>query len=279
MNTELLNHAINFINIILASALLPLLVFKKNGSKSIILLSIIILIAQLFSLFVPLTLTLLLTLALIALVLFALNKPKEPIQSELTNDAQIITLAKEQERSRIYANLHDDVGAKLLELIYSAETDKTKNLAKEVLSNIRQAVAATINIQCNSQQLAEEISQETQARIQSLAIEFTYHSDTIIKQKLAANIPSVLSRIMREATSNIIKHAQATVVTLSVLSTDKYLSMVLEDNGIGFNTSKQEGKGLKTIQKRAHSINAEVNWKLLQTQGTKFTLVYYYGNE
>jgi signal transduction histidine kinase len=197
----------------------------------------------------------------------------------LTNDSQIITQAKEQERSRIYANLHDDVGAKLLELIYSAESDKTKNLAKEVLSNIRQAVAATINIQCNSQQIAEEISQEIQARLKHLPIEFTEHFDTLTKQKIAANIPSVLSRIMREATSNIIKHAQATEVSLSILSTDKYLSLVLEDNGIGFNTGKQEGKGLKTIQKRAHSINAEVNWIQLQTQGTKFTLIYHYGNE
>ena len=234
------------------------------------------LVAQLVTLFVSFQLTSILTLSLLALLFLVLAQQKQVKSSDYSH---IITQAKEQERSRIYANLHDDVGAKLLELIYSSESDKTKNLAKEVLSDIRQAVASTMNIQCNNQQLAEEISQEIQARIRSLAIEFTYHSDITSKQRLAANIPSVLSRIMREATSNIIKHAQATKVSLFISSNDKNLSLVLEDNGKGFETDKKAGKGLKTIQKRADSINATVNWKQLPTQGTKLTLIYPYGNE
>ncbi|MBL4661962.1 MAG: hypothetical protein JKY19_16510, partial [Alcanivoracaceae bacterium] len=64
------------------------------------------------------------------------------------DNSQLIALTQEQERSRIYANLHDDVGAKLLELIYSAKDDESKELAKEVLADIRQAVAKTENFQC-----------------------------------------------------------------------------------------------------------------------------------
>lgn len=278
MTNELIYHAINFVNIILSLTLILSLIFKKNGSKIILLLSSVILIAQLISLFESLTLTPLLTLALIALVLFALENPKKQKALVSTNDSQIITQAKEQERSRIYANLHDDVGAKLLELIYSAETNKTKSLAKEVLSDIRQAVASTMNIQCNNQQLAEEISQEIQSRIELLEIQFTYHCEVAIKQKLAANIPSVILRIMREATSNVIKHAKATHVSLMIFSTDKFLTLELQDNGIGFKANNIKGKGLITIQKRAQSINAEVNWKSSINNGTKFTLTYTYGS-
>jgi signal transduction histidine kinase len=276
MNIELFYHFNTFANIVITIILLFLIVNKKGYPKKIILLIALILVTQLTSLFITMQILPILTLTLLTLLFLVLAKPD---QSPNIDNSHVITQVKEQERSRIYANLHDDVGAKLLELIYNSESEKSKGLAKEVLSNIRQAVASTINIQCNNQQLAEEISQEIQARIQSLGIQLTYYSDTKTKQKLAANIPSVLSRIMREATSNIIKHAQATDVSLSILSTDKYLSLVLEDNGIGFNTDKKKGKGLKTIQKRAHSINAEVNWIQLPIQGTKFTLVYHYGNE
>lgn len=276
MNAELLYTFNIFLNTVITLVLLFLIVHKKAYAKKTILFIVFILVAQLVSFFLSFQATPILTLALLTLLFQVLTKPT---QSKNIDTNQIVIQAKEQERSRIYANLHDDVGAKLLELIYSSESDKTKNLAKEVLSDIRQAVASTMNIQCNNQQLAEEISQEIQARIRSLTIEFIYHSDITSKQKLAANVPSVLSRIMREATSNIIKHAQATQVSLSISSTNKKLSLVLEDNGRGFETDKKNGKGLKTIQKRAGSINAEVNWEQLPTQGTKFTLIYPYGNE
>ena len=276
MNAELLYTFNIFLNTVITLVLLFLIVHKKAYAKKIILFIVFILVAQLVSFFLSFQATPILTLALLTLLFQVLTKPT---QSKNIDTNQIVIQAKEHERSRIYANLHDDVGAKLLELIYSSESDKTKNLAKEVLSDIRQAVASTMNIQCNNQQLAEEISQEIQARIRSLTIEFIYHSDITSKQKLAANVPSVLSRIMREATSNIIKHAQATQVSLSISSTNKKLSLVLEDNGRGFETDKKNGKGLKTIQKRAGSINAEVNWEQLPTQGTKFTLIYPYGNE
>ncbi len=276
MTAELYQYINTFINIIITAVLLFVIVSKKKHTKKILLLTVLLLLVQLATLFVSFYLTPILTLSLLILLIMVLAHPP---QVRFNDNSDLIAQAKEQERSRIYANLHDDVGAKLLELIYSAESDKSRKLAKEVLSDIRQAVASTINIQCNTEQLAQEISQEMRARLQPLSIEFTERLDTSTKQKLAATIPSVLSRIMREATSNIIKHAQATEVSLLVVSTDKYLSLSVEDNGIGFNMDKKSGKGLKTMQKRAQSIGAEVNWQHRQTSGTKFTLIYHYGNE
>ena len=276
MNVELFYHLNTFINVLITLAVLFLVVYKKPPAKKTIVFIALIFLVQITSLFVSIPLTLILTLSLLALLFVVLTKPAYPKVIDL---GHIITQAKEQERSRIYANLHDDVGAKLLELIYNSESDKTKSLAKEVLSDIRQAVASTLNIQCNTKQLAEEISQEIRTRLHALDIKFNDHFDATDLHKLAANIPSILSRIMREATSNIIKHAHATKVNLFIASTDNCLSLILEDNGVGFNANKKHGKGLKTIQKRAQSINAEVNWKKRDTNGTKFTLIYYYGNE
>lgn len=207
--------------------------------------------------------------------------PPKPKQNSTELDHSIIiTQAKEQERSRIYANLHDDVGAKLLELVYSAQDDKTKGLAKEVLSNIRQAVASTVNIQCTTQQLVDEIVAESKLRLDAAEIVMTQIIDLEDdKQRLSAAIPSVVSRILREVLSNVIKHSKAKEVKISVTGTHQDLKFSIHDDGIGFKTDNNNGKGLKTIRKRAQSILADVKWITEANHGTQFILHYKYDHK
>ena len=203
------------------------------------------------------------------------NKPlNTPIHSE-----DLINQAKEQERSRIYANLHDDVGAKLLELIYTVKDDESKKMAKQVLSDIRQAVASTINVKCSVHQLSNEIFQESEMRLNSASIILARDLNlNNPKQHLAASVPAVISRICREVISNTIKHSQASQVTISMLNTEHKLIISIKDNGVGFSGEKTHGKGLKTIRKRALSISSMVEWKSQPKKGTEFILVYEYGN-
>lgn len=254
-------HAIIFI--ILLFVLLGLIIWQINSSKPI---GSFILLFILLLLFYQI------------LKKFKNNKITQTPKDSTNHSALLITQAKEQERSRIYANLHDDVGAKLLELIYSAQDNKTKTLAKEVLSNIRQAVASTVNIQCTSQQLIDEILQESKLRLQSANISLSNNISFLQeKQKLPANVPTVISRIVREVISNTIKHSQAQSVQFNVTSDDGNLILTIKDDGIGF-AQNNNGKGLKTIKKRAQAISANVEWKTQPKQGTTFTLNHPYGH-
>ena len=193
---------------------------------------------------------------------------------------QLIALAQEQERSRIYANLHDDVGAKLLELIYSARDDESRKLAKEVLMDIRQAVAKTENFQCTVQQLADSIIAEANLRLQSASVSISQDVKVSVeKQKIKILTPSVILRILREVISNIIKHAQATQVDINIFSDSDLLMIKVKDNGIGFEVSGQEGKGLRTIKKRAKSIAAGIKWQSTLSNGTIFILEYRHDNK
>ena len=274
MSAALFYQLNDLFNILLTFALVIVLLIKNDKPKALLALSVFMFLTQIVNLFYSFYITPMLGFCLITL-LFFLIKEKKPTK---VDTSQEISQARAHERSRIYANLHDDVGAKLLELIYSAESKKTKALAKEVLSDIRQAVASTINVQCTTIQLNTEIAQEIQSRIEVANLNYSYYQDNKYKKKLTGTIPSVLSRIMREATSNIIKHAKASDVVLTIDSTEQCLTMKLEDNGIGLNANNKNGKGLKTIKKRAQSINAMVKWSLSPKKGTIFTLTYYYGN-
>ena len=279
MNSELILNIVGLFNVIVCIIIIAVItwgtVYKRHVSKLLLgfILAIFFLLIwqivgsqQLDPIIVLFTL-----LALLFQILLSL-KPSADIEP-LTDQSIIISQVKEQERSRIYANLHDDVGAKLLELIYSAEDEKTKSLAKEVLSNIRQAVASTVNIQCNVQQLIEEVLSECSLRLESANMVLDTTTDIVNgKQNLAAAIPSVVSRIFREVISNVIKHSKAKQVRMTVTSNQDLLKITVVDNGVGFKICQKNGKGLKTIQKRAKSISAVIEWKTQADQGTEFIL-------
>lgn len=192
------------------------------------------------------------------------------------DQAQLIRCAQEQERSRIYANLHDDVGAKLLELVYTAQDDKTKTLAKDILNQMRQAVAQTQNIQCTAVELMQSICDEATMRLHASHI--TLNCENQLNNhatKFTGVVPNVIERISREVISNIIKHAKATDVTMIFTSHATAFSLIISDNGIGME-EKNNGKGLKTIEKRATKIKAQTNWHSQANKGTQFTLTYHY---
>ena len=184
--------------------------------------------------------------------------------------------AKEQERSRIYANLHDDVGAKLLELVYTAKDEASKILAKEVLTKMRQAVASTENIQCNVEQLVDSIMTESAMRFATASIDLnqTIQLDNP-EYKLSTTLPMTVLRIIREVVSNIIKHSRASIVNIHIQSTTEQLIIIIKDNGTGMKF-RPEGKGLQTIEKRAQSISAQTKIASSPGQGTLFELNYNY---
>ena len=81
--------------------------------------------------------------------------------------------------------------------------------------------------------------------------------------EIAGDIQLMLFRILQETISNIIKHAQAKAISLSLTYTGSYLTCTISDNGIGFNVQEKLGEkhtsgssGLQNIQRRAKMINA-----------------------
>lgn len=287
MNSELLLTGIKVFNVILCLCFIAITIWHNTIQKihsnlvqvliSILFLFLISQIAFPSSFDLIGTTLSLLILIVIAIKHYKLSTAKSNQESSHSDD--LINHAKEQERSRIYANIHDDVGAKLLELIYAAPDEKSKALAKQVLTDIRQAVANTVNVHCNVNQLSYEIIEETEMRLNSASIKFSKKIKLINPNKsLAPNIPIALSRICREITSNIIKHSQATHVSTSIKSSDNKLQISILDNGIGISDENKTGKGLNTINKRAQSISSVISWDSNSLQGTQFTLTYHYDN-
>ena len=185
---------------------------------------------------------------------------------------EMIELSKEAERQRIYRNIHDVVGADLLQLIYQLDGHKAQSGAKSVMQKVRQSVAVTSKYVINFGDWFEEMCAEAQMRLAFATIEFKQQASITDRNNLPVDVPMALARIMRELMSNIIRHAYASSVTVDATWTSEEKIIVVQDNGVGINGINSSGKGLRSIRQRAQKINADIRWEKINAGGTKVRL-------
>ncbi|HXF99718.1 MAG TPA: ATP-binding protein, partial [Bacteroidota bacterium] len=79
--------------------------------------------------------------------------------------------------------------------------------------------------------------------------------------------------IYKEAINNILRHAHAAKVTLTIRKEGRSLVMTIVDDGKGFDLERvREGNGLTNMRKRAESLNGELTISSRPGSGTTVTL-------
>ena len=92
-----------------------------------------------------------------------------------------------------------------------------------------------------------------------------------LNNKVDENVEIVLYRVIQECVNNVIKHAQANKLDISLIKEGSEISVTVEDNGKGFDTSdssKFEGVGLKSITTRVNYLKGTVEWDSSPGRGT-----------
>ncbi|HEU4457902.1 MAG TPA: ATP-binding protein [Methylibium sp.] len=167
----------------------------------------------------------------------------------------------EKERKRIAADLHDDLGAKLLTIVHTSGDDRISTLAREALEEMRLSVRG---IAGKPVQLADAMADwraETITRLGETGIEIEWNSPDLVEPRtLAARSYVQTTRILREATSNLIKHSGASraVVTCRI---GEDFQLVIRDNGRGIPTELDgkldRGHGMASMKQRAKSMHGQ----------------------
>lgn len=162
--------------------------------------------------------------------------------------------AVSEERERIYRDLHDDVGAKLLSLVYRAATPQDADLARSALQDLRDVVSRTGAESFELDAVVADWRAECEKRLSEAGIRLDWRrigeqGDLRLTQPQALN----LGRILREAVSNVIRHAGATLVRVELAHADRDLSLTIGDDGRGCADpgNGRAGRGLRNIEMRA----------------------------
>ena len=81
----------------------------------------------------------------------------------------------------------------------------------------------------------------------------------------------VIYRIIQEQLNNILKHAEACEVEVSLKNEDGQVELTIKDNGVGFDTTaKRTGIGLKNIRNRAQIYDGNV--EIISSPGNGCTM-------
>ncbi|MEQ9298287.1 MAG: ATP-binding protein, partial [Cyclobacteriaceae bacterium] len=83
-----------------------------------------------------------------------------------------------------------------------------------------------------------------------------------------------LYRVFQESLTNILKHAQANEVMIQLLFSDNNLSLSIEDDGVGFDTSEvlSNGIGLYNMKRRIQAFNGRIDIESSLQYGTTVML-------
>lgn len=235
-------------------------------------------------------------LFLIASVLIAVSyyrrmklKQKAKLQEVIMQQQELATKAvieaEEEERKRIARDLHDSVGqmmsaAKMYlsgmenEMHFANETQKSNFEKTRILveDSCREVRSVSHNMMPNAllkHSLASAV-REFIDKIDKRSLKVYLYTEGL-DTRLDANVEIVFYRIIQECVNNVIKHAEATALNISVIKDDEGISATIEDNGKGFDTKDVnvfDGIGLKNIMTRVAFLKGTVDFDSRIGEGT-----------
>ena len=204
-------------------------------------------------------------------------------QQDLATKAVIV--AEENERKRIAADLHDGVGqlmsaAKMnlsvfeTELSFANEEQKTSfenviGLIDESCKEIRSVSHQMMPNALLKSGLASAIK-EFIDKIDTRVIKVSLHTEGL-NERIDPNTETVLYRVIQECVNNVLKHAAADHLDISLIKDTDGIAVTIEDNGKGFDSSnklKFDGIGLKNIISRITYLKGTIDFDSSPERGT-----------
>lgn len=182
------------------------------------------------------------------------------------NFAQLAELRVEQvtekERKRIAADLHDDLGAKLLTIVHTSESERISSLAREALEEMRLSVRGLTGKPMRLADALADWRAETVSRLGQANIEADWRGPPDeIEHLLPARGFVQTTRILREAVSNVIKHSGASHCKVRCAISDREFGLTLQDNGKGIpmelDGRLDRGHGMSSMKHRAKQMQGQ----------------------
>jgi signal transduction histidine kinase len=208
------------------------------------------------------------------------------MEKEKRLSEEAIKQAEEKERTRIAADLHDNLGAHAASMaanisyIQMTDADDISKNAMYELRNNSAAIIAQLNdtiwvlkkevlaLTAVSDRLKTFINQLRRSYPDiSIEVEEDIQSDI----KLPASQAFHLYRMLQEAINNALKHSKGTKVMVRIVAGTHWEASV-QDNGQGMSTSGQGssgGFGLQNMKERSDEAGWMVSWHSLNHGGTK----------
>ncbi len=197
-----------------------------------------------------------------------------------------------EEKERIFANLHDSLGARLTNIFISnnvaknASEKNNKEMLNDMLlridKNVSQGIQDLKEIIFGPElgdrviiDFAKLIGFNIKERLKLKSINLNYKSQNNEEiNLLPKTLKFEINNLLQEIVSNILKHSEADKVSLNFKIVHNEVHIKIEDNGIGFDyhINKETGFGITSIINRINRLNGTVKLKSAEGKGASFKI-------
>lgn len=208
---------------------------------------------------------------LLAMFIFALLRQYrfrlKEYEWQLAREVELI----DAERKRIHIDLHDEIGAGLASIGILMQQEPTKDSIihekiskqvqdmrikiKEIAYNFIPPTLESLGLKATIIELLEEINAGHQIKTKS---ELHFEDSKFLAQKSVH-----IYRIIKEILTNALKHSSCSSIYCTLKCQEKYLTLLIGDNGIGIRASDNKwmtkGAGVSHIQSRVKLLHASIN--------------------
>jgi PAS domain S-box-containing protein len=207
----------------------------------------------------------------------------ERSKDELRELAAASNSVREQEKSRIARELHDELGQALTALKMDVQwlkersrdetiatkleamqrlLDATVASTRRISSDLRPLMLDDLGLMPAVDWLVQNFRQRTGVEVEFAAPEL----------ELEEPYATAVFRILQESLTNVARHAQATVVEIELEATNEEVRVSVRDNGVGFRTDEAQRKrgsyGLMGVAERAYLLGGKVDLHSEKNRGT-----------
>lgn len=181
----------------------------------------------------------------------------------------------EAERARIRRDMHDDLGARLLDMTHELPDETGRQMARQATGQLRSILSAMGETATPLSDAMEALRTECETRLAAAGIETDWRTEVDGERQLAARQRANLGSILREATNNIIRHAGATTATYRIqLQDSDCLRVTVTDDGKGLppDAMADSGLGLVGMHRRAAELGGRLRLDSPPQGGTRLQL-------
>lgn len=204
--------------------------------------------------------------------------------------ARLLTV-QEEERRRISRDLHDDINQRLAMLVVQAESLETnlppaaaacskelrsiQDRLTELSDDVRHlayqfhpSILDDLGLPVALQRLVDDCAARSRLEI---ALDIS-----VMPQAIPQAVSTCLYRIAQECLANVMKHARATRVNVSLASTPDAINLTVQDDGVGFDTQNAvdnpRGLGLVSMAERVRLVHGTVTIDSIPQRGTRLSI-------
>ena len=175
-----------------------------------------------------------------------------------------------EERTRIAQDLHDDIGARLLTLMYKAPNLEVEEYIRHTLQDLKTLTRGLAAANHRLSHAAAEWKSDITLRLAATGCDLHWSFSADRDLMLSVVQWSGLTRVLRELVNNIITHAGATQVEITAHFDRGRLDLTVSDDGQGRAPQAwAHGLGLGGVRKRVKLLGGQVQWQEQPQRGIR----------